>query len=171
MTHLQSSLAEIIPPELAAYLLYWLDDLLLHHSTVDCLLKAIRELLALCSERNIKLHPGKSILFASTVRWCDRLVSADGIRYDPRRLEGLLNMEPPTTGAHLQQFICALQWVRNGIPQFTELVSPLHEFMERVYDRAGKRTRRAVARFQLSNLSWDDTERKPFEASKRALAN
>lgn len=39
-------------------------------------------------------------------------------------------MEPPTTGAHLQKFVCALKWVKQAIPNFTELVAPLFEFME-----------------------------------------
>lgn len=45
-------------------------------------------------------------------------------------------MEPPTIGAHLQKFIFALQWVHQGIPNFTKLVAPLHYFMERVYAAA-----------------------------------
>ena len=146
VTHLQSSLADIIPPGLRSCLLSWLDDILLHHSTVTGLLKAVQDLFDLCAKRNIKLHPGKCCIYAAQIRWCGRLVSAHGIRYDPKRLEGLLNMGPPTTGAHLQQFLCALQWVKNGITQFSELVQPLHDLMEQVYDRAGKRTKRVVSR-------------------------
>lgn len=90
------------------------------------------------------------MLFSTSVRSCGRFIFAEGTRYDPRSLDGLLNMEPPSTGAHLQQFLCALQWVRNGIPQFMELVHPLHDAMERVYSRAGKRTKRTVTRMHLS---------------------
>jgi transposase InsO family protein len=171
VTHLQSSLAEAVPPTLRQFLLHWLDDVLLHHSTVEGLLDAVRQFLLLCVKLNLKLHPAKSVFFATSVRWCGRLISAEGIRYDPRRLEGLLQMEPPTSGAHLQQFICALQWVRHGIPQFARLVQPLQEFMERVCEHAGKRTARAVARVQLSALGWDNSERAAFEACKSALAH
>jgi len=79
-------------------------------------------------------------------------------------------MEPPTKGSHLQQFICALQWVKNAIPQFTELIKPLHDFMEQVYVRAGKHTRQAVARFKLSTLGWNTAQRNAFEQCKAALA-
>ena len=91
-------------------------------------------------------------------------MSAQGIRYDPRRLEGLLSLEPPSSGSNLQQFVCALQWVKQGIPNFTELVAPLHEFMERVYDHVGKRTKRAVTRVQLDKLGWGKTELDAFES-------
>ena len=59
VTHLQSSLAEIVPSSMLATILYWFDDILLHHSTVTDLLKAIGELFKLCADRNIKQHPGK----------------------------------------------------------------------------------------------------------------
>ena len=99
----------------------WLDNILLHHSTIIGLLKAIGELFKLRADCKIKLHHGKCVLFATLTRWCVRLVSADGIRYDPKRLDGLLKMEPPTTGAHLQQFLCAPQGLKNGIPLFLAL--------------------------------------------------
>jgi len=170
VTHLQSALAEILPNGIAKQLLLWLDDMLLHNTTIHGLLQDIRELLALCASYNIKLHPAKCILFATTIRWCGRLISADGVTYDPKRLEGLLNMEPPQTGAHLQQFVCALQWIKHGIPNFAALVDPLHVFMERIYHRAGRRTKQTVARYKLSAFGWGTPEQDAFEACKTALA-
>jgi hypothetical protein len=52
------------------------------------------------------------------VRWCGRLISAAGSKFDPRRIEGILKMSPPSTGADLQQFLCALNWMRTAIPAF-----------------------------------------------------
>ncbi len=135
------------------------------------LLKSVRSFFELCAKYNIKLHPAKCILFTKEVRWCDRLISADGIRYDPRGLDRLLSMAPPTTGAHLQQFVCALQWVKQGIPNFTELISPLHDFMERVYTLTEKRTKRAVGRVLLASHGWGKTELDAFENWKKALAS
>lgn len=80
-------------------------------------------------------------------------------------------MQPPTTGAHLQQFICAIQWVKTGIPDFSYLIAPLQNFMEKVYDRAGKRTNRAVASIKLRILGWGKQEQKTFQRFKKSLAN
>lgn len=55
-------------------------------------------------------------MFDKYIRWCGRLVSEDGIKLDSRRLNRFLEMDLSTTGAHIQQFICALQWVKQGIP-------------------------------------------------------
>lgn len=37
-----------------------------------------------------------------------RLVTGNGISFDPRRLDLLFNMKPPLTDAHLKQFMCSL---------------------------------------------------------------
>lgn len=170
VAHLQSALAEVIPTNLRKKLLVWLDDILLHDKTVSGILDSVQEMLHFCGKFNLKLHPGKCILFAKKIRWCGRLISENGIRYDPRRLDGLLNMELPTTGAHLQQFICALQWVKSGVPKFTDLIAPLHNFMEKVYGTSGKRTRLSVSRYKLSTLGWGESETTAFGNCKTALA-
>lgn len=171
VTHMRSAMQEVMPTDLAQQLLYWVDDFLLHASSVSDLIRYLEKFFKVCAERNIKLQPAKCTLFTQTVRWCGRLITPDGIRFDPARLEGLLNMESPSNGAHLQQLLCALQWVKLGIPNFTDIVSPLHELMEEVYSRSGKRTTRAVSRLQLSDIGWSDSHESAFSDCKKALAH
>ncbi len=104
VAHLQSSLAELLTPKLYSHILAWLDDLLIHAVTVEELIAAVELFLQLCKKYNIKLHALKCILYTISAKWCGRVISAEGVKFDPRRLDGLLNMEPPTTGSHLQQF-------------------------------------------------------------------
>ena len=111
VTYLQSSLASTIPPDLLRDLLLWLDDILLHKSSISGLLESLQKFFAYCVEYNLKLHPSKCILYVTEIRWCGRIISEQGIKFDPRRLSGLVQMEPPTHGAHLQQFLCAMQWL------------------------------------------------------------
>lgn len=47
-------------------------------------------------------------------------------------------MEPPTSGAQLQQFVCALQWMHNAIPHFSAVVRPFSDLLERLYVQAEK---------------------------------
>lgn len=171
VTHLQSSLAAIIPEDLKSNILIWLDDILLFAPTFNELHQSMQCFFRLCVVYNIKLHPAKCVLFTEEVRWCGRLITASGARFDPRRHHALLTMEPLTTGAHLQQFLCALQWVKKGIPQFTELVAPLHDFMETIYVILSKRKKKAVSRVLLHSHGWGTQELKAFERCKLALAN
>jgi len=171
VTHLQSSITTTLPEELKSSILVWLDDILVHAPTIPELIEKLNALFDYCASYNLKLHPLKCILFATVVRWCGRLISAEGVRFDPRRLDGIQKMQPPTLGSHLQQFVCAMQWMRSGIPDFSNIVRPLMEFLERVYTRAGKRTRTAAARIQLSDLGWSQTELEAFNNCKNAVAH
>lgn len=171
VTHLQSSLTLTIPNELRHNLLLWLDDCLLHSHSIDHFLQCLQLFLSYCVSFNWKLHPAKCILFTTSVRWCGRIISADGIRHDPARLDTLLDMERPSWGGQLQQFLCAMQWLRSSIPQFQDLVAPLHDFLEKVYKHVGKRTKRAVARVSLDQIGWSVARTHAFEACKKAIAD
>lgn len=70
------------------------------------------------------------------------------------------------TDAHLQQYLCALQRMQTGIPEYSTLTAPLHDFMERVYAVAGKCTRLAVSRVNLSSLGWAKIENDALEKHK-----
>jgi RNase H-like domain found in reverse transcriptase/Reverse transcriptase (RNA-dependent DNA polymerase) len=170
VTHLQAVLQEAFV-SLEDNLFAWLDDLLLHAESIRHLLVHLRALFSLCRRFNLKLHPGKCVLFASVIRWCGRLISSEGSKFDPRRIQGLLDMTPPSTGADLQQFKCALNWMRTAIPSFSALVSPLHQILEDVYARAdGKRTKTSVGRILLSEVGWNAEHTEAFASCQTALA-
>lgn len=75
------------------------------------------------------------------VRWSGRVLSADGLLLDPAYFDALHQMEKPSSGAHLQQLLCALQWMRTAIQSFSMLVAPLQGLLEKVYKLAGKSTK------------------------------
>ena len=81
----------------------------------------------------MKLHVLKCNLFQTQVRWCGRIIDAKGVRMDPKNLETLVHMQPPSMGDHLQQLICAANWMRTAIPDFTNHTRPLAEALEKVY--------------------------------------
>ena len=118
----------------------------------------MEKLFIMFKDRNLKLHPEKCCFFATSIRWCGRLLSSAGVRFDPRRIDGIQKMQLPTNGAHLQQFVCALQWVKTAIPNFTALVEPLHRFLENVYKVANARTKRSVSKILLSAVGWGEKE-------------
>lgn len=125
----------------------------------------------LCFHFTLRLVPVKYIAFATNIRLCSRLLSGNGLRYDPKTLKGLVKLEPPTTGALLLQFVYSMQWVKNGIPQFAGPIEPLHIFMERAYSCTEKRSKCSVAKVQLSSMGWELAERTAFDAGKDVLSN
>jgi Reverse transcriptase (RNA-dependent DNA polymerase) len=60
----------------------WLDDCLLHTKTEDDLLATLSFFFKKCQEHGLKLHASKCVLFATTVRYCGRFITKDGVRFD-----------------------------------------------------------------------------------------
>jgi len=113
----------------------------------------------------------KCKLFLKEVRWCGRVIGEQGIRMDPARLEALLHIEKPVSGDQLQQFLCAANWMRAAIPEFTKTMAPLAELLEKVYKDVGRRTRRAASKVKLQELGWNEEYTKAFDDMKTALAH
>lgn len=169
--YLQATLAALLPDSLRSNVLWWLDDILIHAETVTEHFNAVSLFFSFCVQHNFKMHPGKCTLFATSIRWCGRVISADGISFDPRRMEGIRNLSQLETGAELQQFVCAMQWMRMGIPEFSSLVRPLAELLEIVYGRVGKRTRLAAGRVNLLSVGWCTDHEDASLRCKEALEN
>jgi hypothetical protein len=79
----------------------WLDDCLLHTKTEDDLLATLNFFFKKCQEHGLKLHASNSkcVFFATTVRYCGRLITKDGVRLDPKNMEALQTMQKPQNGA------------------------------------------------------------------------
>lgn len=46
-------------------------------------------------------------------------------------------MKHPVTGPHLHKLLCALQWIKSTVPDFSVIIDHLDLFMERLYESAG----------------------------------
>ncbi|ETV75951.1 hypothetical protein H257_09910 [Aphanomyces astaci] len=113
----------------------WLDELLGYAGTTTELLQLLRQVLGICH------------------------ISAQS----PSRVQGLCGLEPPQTAADLQQFLCATNWMRANIPQYTELVAPLTRLMDIAANAADPRKKTALTRVALSSVGWAEDHLTCFE--------
>ncbi|KAF0752298.1 hypothetical protein AaE_006093 [Aphanomyces astaci] len=139
--------------ELYRSLLIWLDDLLGYDKSKEGLLAALERVLAICESRGLKLNPKKCRFFETEARWCGRILSSEGVKHDPERIKALQDLKMPVTGRDLQQFICAMNWMRMSITKYNVIVQPITELLESVYKAAGGRIRQKRAS-QVARMSW-----------------
>lgn len=143
--------------ELRRSLMAWLDDFLLHSKTEKSLLALLEQFFAICRKRRLKLSARKCEFFRKEVRWCGRIISAEGMQFDLARLSGLQDASLPETAGELCQYVHCLQWMSLAIPDYTARVAPLRAVIEEAYSVSGKRSRRSVKNIPLSSLSWGPT--------------
>lgn len=140
LLHVESFFIDDLPTKLRDHILLWADYCLFRNETIKDRMEELHRFFTFCRDFHWLLNPLQCELFRLHARWCGCLISSDGVRHYSGNNSGLLEMDRPTTGGQHQQFLCALQWARSTIPQFQALVHEMHEFLERVYVHAGKRT-------------------------------
>ena len=166
--HFQSSVEPLFAP-LREWLKAWLDDFSLHAKDATTLLDKLEIFFNICQEKNLYLHAGKCRLFDTQLKWCGRIVTGDGYKLDPSRVEGLKTMAVPETADELAQFIYCCRWMSIAIPAFTERIAPLTAVLERAYQRSGRRTTRSIRGMPLSSLSWGTEHTECFEQLQDSL--
>jgi hypothetical protein len=135
----------------------WLDDCLLHTTTEDDLLATLNFFFKKCQKYGLKMHASKCVLFSSTVRYCGRLITKDGVRFDPKNMEALQIMQEPQNRADLVQYVAAINWMRSAIPNYSKRVAPLQEALAKVFEGKSRRTKKTAAAVSLLHL-WGPEE-------------
>lgn len=97
----QRSMEEILGPLRDECCIPYLDDVLCYAKTFDKHVETIRKVLQALQCHGVKLRPEKGELFRQEVRYVGRLVSAEGVKIDPRDLKAvqtLTTKKPQTVG-------------------------------------------------------------------------
>jgi hypothetical protein len=163
--HLQSVIV-VMMKDIKSNIKVWLDDFLLHTKTEDDLLAT--SFFKQRQEHGFKLHASKCVLFATTVRYCGRLIAKDGVRFDPNNMEALRTMQQPQNGADLVQYVAAVNWMRSAIPNYSKRVAPLQAAIAKVLEGKIRRTEKAAAAVSLLHL-WGPGDQAAFKDLQAAI--
>ncbi|KAI3352072.1 hypothetical protein L3Q82_020890 [Scortum barcoo] len=84
------------------YCIPYLDDILCYSRSFEEHVEVIRKVLQALQKHGVKLRPEKCELFEKEVRYVGRLVSAEGVRVDPKDLEAVLALKSKTPQTNTQ---------------------------------------------------------------------
>ncbi|GMF18364.1 unnamed protein product [Phytophthora fragariaefolia] len=135
-------------------ILAWLDDILGYARSPSALLVVLKNVLELCAEYGLKLHPLKCCFFTREATWCGRMMSAQGVCHCPSRIDGLVSLPAPHTAGKLQQFLCAVNWMRGNIPEYNALTAKLYEVLGAAASVAQSRKKTRLHRVLLDSVGW-----------------
>ncbi|KAJ0392197.1 hypothetical protein ATCC90586_010566 [Pythium insidiosum] len=169
VAYCQGVVAEIFGDLLGHGVLCWLDDILGYAKDEEALLDLLEAVLRRSAKYGLKLHAKKCVFFAREVKWCGKVVSAEGVRHCPERIQGLVDMPLPGTAADLQQFLCAVNWMRQSLPRFNELTAGLYQLLEAAMTAAASRKKAQLARIRLNDVGWTEQHRVQLDAVRQAL--
>ena len=106
--------------------LTYLDDVLVIGRSIEehnqYLVKAFDRL----CDAGLRLKPTKCKLAQRSVEYHDHIVSEEGVRTDPKKLQAVSEYPTPTDIKSLQSFLGLASYYRRFIPNFAKTVGPLY---------------------------------------------
>ena len=106
-----------------------------------------------CRRYEISLNPKKSIFAIEEGTLLRFLISPDGIKIYPGKIEAIKVITSPHKKKAMQSFMGKINFVRRFIFNFTEIVKPLQEMIKKD-----------------SNFKWTKERKESFDKIKEAIA-
>lgn len=148
----------------------YLDDILVLGTTAEDFVDNWRRVLAKLHEYNLKASVKKTTFYAPQIKFCGRLFDRHGMTFDPDHIRSVTSMKPPRTAADLMQFIASANWVRGGVPMFTQIVSPLQHLLKTCLKPLQRKTAGRAATVKLDGV-WNEQHDVAFERIKQGIAD
>ena len=169
--YFQKIMQLILKPLLYNGLIQYLDDSLLYGGSEEELLDRLEQFFTLLEQHNVKLHPGKFVLFARELVWGGKSVSANGIKPSPHRIASIQDMPDPETLAEMMNFVYGTAWFRGHILHFCEVAAPLYDIYKEAMARFKRKTTQNAMKVKLKDIpEWATKGKQAFEDVKKAMS-
>ena len=138
--------------EIHDFLVIYLDDLTPFSKSDQEHLNHLRQVFIKCRKYGISLNPKKSLFGLEEGKLLGHIISKDGIRIDPDRIEAILQIPHPRNIKELQAFLGKINFLRRFIPNLAELIRLLNNMLKKD-----------------SKVKWTVEAKQAFERIKMAL--
>lgn len=103
----------------------YMDDIIVFSTSLKEHLKDIAMILQTLRDANLKVQCDKSEFLRKEVEFLGHVVTTDGVRPNPNKVEAILNWPLPKTPKELKSFLGTVSYYRRFIPKFANIAKPL----------------------------------------------
>jgi len=108
------------------------DDLVVWGEDVEQHDVRLRQVLDRCRERNLKLNREKCHFRVSEVHlYVGHVLSADGVKPHPQKVEAIIAMPTPANREDLQRFLGVVTYLSKFIPNMSQKSAPLRHLLQK----------------------------------------
>ena len=143
--------------------LIYLDDIIVYSSNVQEHISRLEAVFKRLADAGLKLKPSKCEFFKSEVKYLGHVVSADGIKTDPEKIEVVKNWPVPSNLHELQQYLGFVGFYRKFVKNFSKIAHPLFKLL-RGTGTSKKKTKSA-------QFEWTEEQQAAFEKLKHMLTS
>lgn len=111
--------------------LVYLDDIIVHAATFKELIERLQLIFDRLRDAGLKLSPTKCELCQESVQYLGHIVSAEGSRPDPSKIDTVLQWPQPRNRKEVQSFLGLCAYYRRFVKNFSHVAKPLHHLTEK----------------------------------------
>lgn len=148
------------------FVFVYLDDILIASTDAKEHESHLRQLFHRLRDHGLVLNPDKCIFGQSSLEFLGHTVSTDGVVPLPKKVQAVLDFEPPRDVRGLQRFLGMVTFYHRFIPKAAHITRPLNAVVKAAASES-KTNKVPVSAL----IPWNKVLVDAFEATQRALAN
>jgi hypothetical protein len=113
------------------FLKIFVDDLNIHSKNWEKHLQHLEVVLSKLREINLKLNPNKCCFVAKSITFLGHMVSNEGTKPDPGKIDAVLHFPEPKTITNIRSFLGPTGYYRNYVQGYSRLADPLFELTKK----------------------------------------
>jgi hypothetical protein len=129
------------------------DDLLIYGSSIEDHDAKLEKLLKRCLNTGIRLNPQKMKLRLTSVPFMGHVLTDEGMKPDPEKVEAIISMPPPEDVDEVHRLCGMVNFLAEFVPSLASIMSPITQLK-------GKNV----------PFNWSSSQQKAFESVKRMLS-
>ncbi len=107
--------------------LVYIDDILIYSPSFEQHCKDLTEVFECLKTHNLKLKPKKCFFGRKELAYLGHIISKNGVKPDPAKVEAVENLSTPTSLKELQSFLGLVSYYRKFIMDFATVAEPLYQ--------------------------------------------
>jgi Reverse transcriptase (RNA-dependent DNA polymerase) len=148
----------VLKEYLDTFVIVYLDDILIYSNDEEDHEKQIKQVLRKLDEASMILNVDKCQFFAEEVKFLGRILSAEGIRPNPRNVSKIIDWPTPRNITYVRGFCNTAGHYRSFIDHFAEISAPLTDLQK------GSPAKGA-------SITWGKREEAAFNKLKAAMTS
>lgn len=133
----------------------YIDDIVIASKSWGEHMESIDQVLSKLKIAGLKLNPDKCSWARDNIVYLGHLLSKDGIRPDPKKIESLMNMKAPTSPKEAQIVYGFCNYLRSYVPNFAHLLKPVSDCLH----------------MKTKDFKWTEEANSAFEQMKFIIAD
>ena len=123
--------------DIGYFIIIYLDDITVFSKTDEEHLTHLRKVFEKCRKFGLSLNPKKSLFGFQEGKLLGHIISEEGIKIDPTRIDGILQISQPRSLKELQSFIGKINFLRRFIPNLDKLLKNITNMLKKRKDLNG----------------------------------